>query len=173
MATMNVAMTMTLADAGASATLRAFTSQMQQLQTATNGVAQRLNQVAAGITAVGRATAGGTGIQQMTARLAALSNAMTTVQARSTAAGAALGTVGQRAASSQGGIAALATGMQALSSQMAAMTGRLASIAGSLSAVGTQARAARSAVPPSARPAQCLSSTACNCLSWALTSATR
>jgi hypothetical protein len=146
MATMNVAMTMTLADAGASATLRAFTAQMQQLQTATNGVAQRLNQVAAGITAVGRATAGGTGIQQMTARLAALSNAMTTVQARSTAAGAALGTVGQRAAASQGGIAGLAASMQALSSQMAAMTGRLASIAGNLSAVGTQARAAGAGV---------------------------
>jgi uncharacterized protein YoxC len=146
MATMNVAMTMTLADAGASATLRAFTSQMQQLQTATNGVAQRLNQVAAGITAVGRATAGGTGIQQMTARLAALSNAMTTVQARSTAAGAALGTVGQRAASSQGGIAALATGMQALSSQMAAMTGRLAAVANNLAGIGTAARAAGAGV---------------------------
>jgi hypothetical protein len=138
-------MTLTLADT-ASGPLRAFTAQMQQLQTATNGVAQRLNQVAAGITAVGRATAGGTGIQQMTARLAALSNAMTTVQARSTAAGAALGTVGQRAASSQGGIAALATGMQALSSQMAAMTGRLAAVANNLAGIGTAARAAGAGV---------------------------
>lgn len=140
MATMNVAMSLTLADA-ASGPLRAFTAIVEQLEAAANGATTRLNALAASITKTGaalgsvdaQATAAMLGLGALEVGVSSLGGALSSAIAKITEASASLKALGASGIAAGAGVASgaetMASGLAATNKEANALSGTLKGIA--------------------------------------------
>jgi hypothetical protein len=144
MTTMNVQMTLTLADS-ASAPLQSFTGLLEKMGAATSGLANRLVKIAEGMKTVSAAAATSAQVGGFATELGRLSTALTSVNASTKGVGQALTSIGNRAGGASLGTARLEQTITTLAAALQSVVGRMNAAAASMGVVGAAARGAAGA----------------------------